>query len=183
MNLKTKKNLTIPLTLLAILLIAFILWRDLHLDLEDEAFNKPKGPEVTVKGISFERKINDKLWKVKAPNTFKDGQTITATDIDANVQAKSENTKINAKAGSYNLTNQVFNFNEAKLLSKQGNNKYNISSSNLIFEAQAKKWNFNGKVSASSNEVAIKTENAILRENEQTCEMPNGGKIIWKEKK
>ena len=183
MNQKTKKNLTISLILLVIFSICGVLWHDLNLDLEKKSTNEPKIPEVSVKGISFERKINDKLWKVTAPNTFKEGQTVTATDIVATVQAKLESTKINAKAGSYNLENQLFNFNDAQLLSKRESNQYNISSSNLTYEAQVKKWNFNGKVTASSNEVTIKTENAVLCENEQTCELPNVGKIIWKEKK
>ena len=183
MNNKTKKKLIRTIILLTIFIISFILWKDLNLNLDDKVTNKPKVPEVTVKGITFERKINDKLWKVTAPSTFKEGQTITATDIIAQIQAKSEDTKINAKSASYDLSNQVFNFNEAKLLSKQGSNQYNISSNNLIFESQAKKWNFNGKVSASSKEITITTDNAILCENEQTCEMPKGGKIIWKEKK
>ncbi len=182
MKLNKKKSL-LYLAIFLILLIIIMLWRDLHLDLTEDIANKPAQPELTVNGISFEREIGDKLWKVSSPQTNKKGQLISATNIDALVTGENEQTNINAKSGSYHLENQIFHFEDAKLLSKQKSNIYNITAKNLSFEAQRKTWKFNGDVAAESSEITIKTTSAVLLENEKTCEMPNGGKITWKEKK
>ncbi len=182
MKLNRKKSL-LYLAIFLILLIVIMLWRDLHLDLTEDISNTPTQPELTVKGISFERKIGDKLWKVSSPQTNKQGQLISATNVDALVSGENEQTKINAKSGSYHLENQIFHFEDAKLLSKQKDNEYNIAAKNLSFEAQRKTWKLTGNVAAESKEIKIKTNSAVLLENEKTCEMPNGGKIIWKEKK
>ena len=160
-----------------------MLWRDLHINLDEDVADKPAMPELTVKGISFEREIGDKLWKISSPQTYKDGQLISATNLDAHVEGKNEHTIITAKSGSYHMTDQVFNFVDARLSSRQVDNTYNMSANSLTYEAKNKKWKLNGSVSANSKELTIKTGSAVLLENKKTCEMPNGGKIIWKEKK
>ena len=177
------KKLLLYLAIFLIVLIVIMLWRDLHLDLTKDIPNKTAQPELTVKGISFEREIGDKLWKVSSPQTNKQGQLISATDIDALVTSENEQTKINAKSGSYHLENQIFHFEDAKLLSKQKSNEYNIVTKDLSFEAKRKAWKLTGNVAAESKEIAIKTNSAVFLENEKTCEMPSGGKITWKEKK
>lgn len=160
-----------------------MIWRDLHIDLEKDVTNKSTSPELTVKGISFERVICDKLWKVTSPQAYKEGQYISATNLDAYVRGENDQTKIKARSANYHMTDQVFNFAEATVTSVQNNNEYNVVANNLSFEAQRKKWNIKGNVCASSKEILIKTNTAILHETSKTCEMPNGGKIIWKEKR
>lgn len=180
---KLKGRFLLYLSIFFTFLIAIMLWSDLHLNLEENSDKKSLQPELTVKGISFEREICDKVWKVNSPSTSKKGQLISATDIDALVKGKNEQTNIKAQSGNYHLTEQIFNFAGVKLTSKQNNNNYDISANNLSFEAQKKKWNLNGAVSADSDKISIKTNSAILLENDNTCELPNGGKITWKEKK